>query len=128
MGFVTEDFDGLGRHRSSERVFDKQTGAVVAEVPVDTTAVPRVADTSDEREISSAAELNAIMLESEKPQACFARRYFRFTFGRAEDDVADGCTLATLHKALLDGEDLGVVVREIALRPEFRTKLIEGGE
>lgn len=128
MGFVTEDFDGLGRHRSSERVFDKQTGAVVAEVPVDTTAVPRVADTSDEREVSSAAELNAIMLESEKPQACFARRYFRFTFGRAEDDVADGCTLATLHKALLDGEDLGVVVREIALRPEFRTKLIEGGE
>jgi Protein of unknown function (DUF1592)/Protein of unknown function (DUF1588)/Protein of unknown function (DUF1595) len=128
LGFVTEDFDGLGRHRDIERVFDKQTGEVIAEVPIDTSAVPRVDDPTDERTAATASELNALMLEGEKPQACFARRYFRFTFGREEDDVADGCTLATLHEALLAGEDLGVVVREIAMRPEFRSKLIEGGE
>jgi hypothetical protein len=127
LGFVTESFDGLGRYRETELVFDKITGEVVAEVPVDTQSVPQV-EPGDERSASTASELNALMLESEKPQACFARRYFRFTFGREEDDVRDGCTLATLHEALLDGGDLGVVVRDIALRPEFRTKLIEGGE
>jgi hypothetical protein len=127
LGFITEDYDGLGRHRTIEKVFDKQTGDVIAEVPIDTVAVPQI-DPGDEREASSAGELNAMMLESEKPQACFARRYFRFTFGRLEDDVEDGCTLATLHQALVDGDDLGVVVRDVAMRPEFRTKTIEAGE
>ncbi len=127
LGFVTEDFDGLGRHRTIEKVFDKITGDLIAEVPIDTSAVLQI-DAGDEREASSAGELNAMMLESEKPQACFARRYFRFTFGRIEDDTSDGCTLATVHQALVDGDDLGVVVRDIALRPEFRTKTIEAGE
>jgi len=127
LGFITEDYDGLGRHRTIEKVFDKATGDVIAEVAIDTSAVPQI-DPGDEREASSAGELNAMMLESEKPQACFARRYFRFTFGRTEDDTSDGCTLATLHQALVDGDDLGVVVRDIALRPEFRTKTIEAGE
>jgi hypothetical protein len=124
LGFITEDFDGLGRHRTIEKVFDKASGDVIAEVAIDTAAVPQI-DPGDERPASSAGELNAMMLESEKPQACFARRYFRFTFGRQEDDTTDGCTLATLHQALTDGDDLGVVVRDIALRPEFRTKTIE---
>lgn len=127
LGFVTESYDGLGRYRTSEKIFDKTSGDVIADVPIDTLAVPQV-EPGDERSASTPGELNALMLESEKPQACFARRYFRFTFGREEDDVRDGCTLATVHQALLDGSDLGVVVRDIALRPEFRNKLIEGGE
>ncbi len=125
LGYITEDYDALGRHRTSEPVFDKLTGALIAEAPIDTTAVPNITG-DDERAASSAAELNALMLESEKPQACFARRYFRFTFGRVEDDTTDGCTLALMHEALTEGDDLGTVVREIALRPDFRTKTIEG--
>ena len=125
MGFITEDFDALGRHRTIENVYDKTTGELVGTAEIDTSAVPRVS-TTDERTASTAAELNQYMLESERPQACFARRYFRFTFGREEDDVTDGCTLATMHQALLDGTDLGTVVRDIAMRPEFRTKTIEG--
>lgn len=127
LGYVTENFDALGRARTSESVFDKTTGALVAEVPIDTSAVPKV-DPNDERPAASAAELNAIMLETERPQACFARRWFRFTFGRVEDDGKDGCALGTLHQALVDGDDLGTVVRDLALRPEFRTKTFEGGE
>ena len=30
------------------------------------------------------------MLDSKTPQACFARKYFRFTFGRADDAAFDG--------------------------------------
>lgn len=127
LGYVTENFDALGRHRTVEPVFDKLTGERIAEVPIDTVAVPNV-DGDDDRTASSAAELASFMLETEKPQACFARRYFRFTFGRVEDDTRDGCTLALMHQALTEGDDLGVVVRDIALRPDFRTKTFEGGE
>ncbi|MBL8947571.1 MAG: DUF1588 domain-containing protein, partial [Myxococcales bacterium] len=127
LGYVTENFDALGRLRQTETVFDKATGAVIAEVPIDTLATPNV-DGADDRTASNAAELNALMLESDKPQACFARRYFRFTFGRVEDDTTDGCTLAVMHQALLDGDDLGTVVRDVAMRPDFRTKTFEGGE
>jgi hypothetical protein len=127
LGYVTENFDALGRLRQTEMVFDKATGAVLAEVPIDTLGTPNV-DGADDRTASNAAELNALMLETDKPQACFARRYFRFTFGRVEDDTTDGCTLAVMHQALLDGDDLGVIVRDIAMRPDFRTKTFEGGE
>ncbi len=125
MGFITEDFDALGRHRTIENVYDKTTGELIGTAEIDTNAVPRVT-ADDDRPASTAAELNQYLLESERPQACFARRYFRFTFGRIEDDTSDGCSLATLHQALLDGTDLGTVVREIAMRPEFRTKTFEG--
>lgn len=127
LGYVTENFDALGRLRTVEPVFDKTTGAHIADAEIDTSSVPKVVP-GDERPATSAAELNALMLESEKPQACFARRYFRFTFGRVEDDAGDGCTLAAMHQALLDDDDLGAVVREIALRSDFRSKSFEGGE
>jgi hypothetical protein len=120
LGFVTENFDGLGRLRSSESVYDKTTGEVIGTAAVDTSATPRVTF-DDEREASNAAQLNSYMLESEKPQACFARRYFRFTFGR-EEDAGDGCLLADTHEALLDGGDLGSVLRSMALAGQFKNK------
>ena len=120
LGFVTENFDGLGRLRSSESVYDKTTGEVIGTAAVDTSATPRVTF-EDEREASTAAQLNSYMLESEKPQACFARRYFRFTFGR-EEDAGDGCLLADTHEALLDGGDLGSVLRSMALAGQFKNK------
>lgn len=120
LGFVTENFDALGRLRSSESVYDKTTGEVIGTAAVDTSATPRVTF-DDEREASTAAQLNSYMLESEKPQACFARRYFRFTFGR-EEDAGDGCLLADTHEALLDGGDLGSVLRSMALAGQFKNK------
>jgi hypothetical protein len=120
LGFITENFDALGRFRTTETAYDKTTGEELGTAPVDTSAVPLVVS-SDEREASTAAELNQYMLESEKPQACFARRYFRFTFGR-EETPGDGCLLADTHEALLEGDDLGSVLRSVALSPQFQKK------
>lgn len=120
LGFITENFDALGRLRTSESIYDKTTGEVLDSAPVDTTATPWVTY-DDERTASTAAELNGYMLESEKPQACFARRYFRFTFGR-EEDAGDGCVLADMHDALLEGDDLGAVLRGMALAEQFQKK------
>lgn len=124
LGFVSEGFDALGRARTSEKVYDKTTGALVADEPLDLTATPLVTF-EDERTASSLADLDRYMLESEKPQACFARRYFRFTFGRKEDDARDGCTLSALHELLVRGDSLSSVLRELALRPDFSQRTFE---
>ena len=56
--------------------------------------------------------------------ACFARQYTRFTFGRPEDTDIDGCTLESLRARLVAGEPLSEVMKSVAMRPEFRRRLI----
>ncbi len=123
LGYVTESFDALGRHRSHQVLLDDD-GNVTGTREVDTTSTPLLTP-GDERQASSAAELGAMMLESERVQACFARNYVRWTFGRAEDDVADSCMLQDTTDALLDGASLQDVLRGMALRAEFKTRKIE---
>jgi hypothetical protein len=124
VGFTLEHFDGLGRFRALERVFDPASGVLLAEEPVDSKAVPRVLP-DDLREAEGAADLHRFMLESEKPQVCFVRRYFRYTFAREEDDARDGCVLEALLRPLLAGESISEALRAVALQPEFRCRSYE---
>ena len=121
VGFNLEHFDGLGRFRAVERVFDPLSGVLLAEEPVNSKAVPRVLP-DDAREALGAADLHRFMLESGKPQLCFARRYFRYTFAREEDDARDGCTLNALLRPLLAGDSLSTALRAVALQPAFRQR------
>jgi hypothetical protein len=97
---------------------------LLAEEPVDSSAVPRVLP-QDLREARGAADLHRFMLESKRPQACFVRHYFRYTFAREEDDARDGCVLDALLSPLLAGDSLGATLRAVALRPEFRHRSYE---
>ena len=124
IGFTLEHFDGLGRFRSVERVFDPESGELIGEEPVNAKAVPRVLP-DDLREARGPADLHRFMLESGKPQVCFVRRYFRYTFARREDDTRDGCMLDALLQPLLTGQSLGSALRAVALRPEFRHRSYE---
>lgn len=121
LGYVTEDFDAIGRFRTEELLIDGKTGMLKGKRKVDTSAVTRVRP-DDDRTASGAEDASRWILESGKAEACFARVYFRFTFGRAEDVAQDGCALADLDKALLDGDDLGSVLKRVALSPAFRQK------
>ena len=123
LGFATEDFDALGRHRTEQVLYDDD-GNVTGSKPVDTTSVPRV-DPDDDRMSSGAADLTQYMLESERVHACFARTYMRWTFGRPEDLDRDGCMLNAMTSDLVAGAPLEEVLREIALRDEFKTRDIE---
>ena len=76
----------------------------------------------DAAESSGVADLNRLMLDSGKPQACFAREYFRFTFARKEDLTKDGCALAGLQKILLSHGSVSSVLRAVALDPAFRQR------
>lgn len=124
VGFTLEHFDGLGRFRAIERVYDPESGLLLVEQPVDSKAVPRVLP-DDAREAQGALDLHRFMLESHKPQVCFARRYFRYTFAREEDDVCDGCVLNALLRPLLAGEPLSAALRAVALQQAFRQRSVE---
>jgi len=121
LGFATEGFDALGRSRKEETIFDSDTGAELAKLLIDTRSVPKV-DLGDDTVSSGVVDLNRLLLDSGKPQSCFAREYFRFTFARKEDLVKDGCALAGMQKILLSHGSISSVLRAIALDPAFRQR------
>ncbi len=123
LGFALEGFDALGRFRTEQRLFDA-AGNLLGTLPVDTRSVPRVS-TDDLREVAGAADLMRLMVESGKLEACVARNYFRFTFGRWEDVTRDGCALERFRARLAESRKLSDLLKEAALLPEFRRRAFE---
>jgi hypothetical protein len=126
LGYVLEAYDGLGRARTTEKVFDEKNGKLVAELPVDATAVARI-DASDDRPVMGPAELNRRIVESHKVQSCLATNYFRYVFRRdqAAGMTVDACLLQDLTAALArPGVGLDDVFKRIALAPAFRQRKV----
>lgn len=123
LGFATENYDALGRVRSEQRLFD-ESGEEVGSAPINTSTVPRVTS-DDETSVDDAQGLMSLILESGKGHACLARHYFRFSFGRWEHVVNDGCALEQLRSALVEGGSLVSMLREVALNPSFKQRTIE---
>ena len=123
LGFAFEGFDALGRFRTEQRLFDAQ-GNLLGALPVDTRSVPEVY-AGDPRSAAGPAELVQLMLESGKLEACLARNYFRFVFGRWEDEARDGCALERLRRRLADSGQIRELLKEAALTPEFRRRRFE---
>lgn len=121
LGFATENFDSLGRVRKVQTLFDPNTGMVVGSAPVDTTSVPRI-DTADETASKGADDVMKLIADSPKPYACFARQYFRYTFGRQEDTKRDGCALSEMKVALDASKPMSDVLVAIAKSKAFRSR------
>jgi hypothetical protein len=120
LGYATENFDALGRVRATQLLYDDQ-GNEVGSAPIRTDSVPLV-EGDDDTPTSGAGELTDLILESPKPYACFARQYFRFTFGRLEDLDRDACALKDVKDALDDDLPLPQVLRAIALSKSFQER------
>jgi hypothetical protein len=125
LGFATENFDALGRLRSEQPLFDEE-GEPAGSAAVDTNSVPQV-EAEDLTESAGVSDLNRLILESDKPYACFARQYFRFTFSRVENNTKDGCALASLKDDLVSNRSLRDVFRVIALEQSFKERAFSGG-
>lgn len=123
LGYATENFDALGRFRTEQTLFDDE-GNVTGTRAVDTTSTPRL-DSNDDRVSTGAPDLSQMLVESERVQACFARHYVRWTFGRPDDVERDGCMLNGITASLVDDAPLGDVLRQLALRDEFKVRTIE---
>jgi Protein of unknown function (DUF1588)/Protein of unknown function (DUF1592) len=120
IGFATENFDALGRLRTSQPVYDDK-GIEIGRAPVDTKTIPQIV-AGDPSPSAGPADLMRLVAASGKAQACFARQYFRFSFGRWEDLDADGCLLERLRQQLARPAPLVEVLREVALAPEFQQR------
>ncbi|HEX2870580.1 MAG TPA: DUF1592 domain-containing protein [Polyangiaceae bacterium] len=102
MGYVLESFDALGRYRTTEQVYDEQTGEKLADLPIDTNAVPKVT-ADDSTPVADAAALNQRLVASQKVEACMAQRYFEFAARRAVSDATlDTCVVQDLAAGLKD--------------------------
>jgi hypothetical protein len=102
IGYVLESFDALGRYRTTERIFDEETGELLAERPIDATGVPHVTP-GDEARVDGAAQLNQKLVDSDKVEACMASKYFSFATRRiAAAGSWDGCAIDELEKNLRD--------------------------
>ena len=130
LGFVTENFDALGRARTEERLFDN-AGNEYGKKAINTRAVPEVTP-GDTTEIESLGDLVKLIDKSGKAEGCFARGYFRFTFQRWDDieqnDVesksADACVIEHLRKTARSGS-LADTFKAVALTTAFASRSFE---
>jgi hypothetical protein len=103
-----------------EKVFDEQTGALLATLPLDTSAIPQVI-MGDMRAVSGPAELNQRMIESGKVEACLSANYFRYALRRDPTrDSADACAYETMRGGLASGGALAAAFRGLATATGFR--------
>ncbi len=120
LGYVMEAYDALGRFRTMEKVYDEQTGALLATLPIDTSAIPQVIG-GDMRPVAGPAELNQRIIESGKVEACLSANYFRYALRRDPTaDSADACAYDTMRAGLASGGALAAAFRAIATGAGFR--------
>jgi hypothetical protein len=122
LGYVLESYDGLGRYRSEEEVFDDM-GEWIATLPVDSSAGLRI-DSEGDVAVSGPVEMLEEIASGEKAVACFARHYFRYTYRRNER-TSDGCSLASIRDAVMEGIPLRDVLTDVAMQPAFRERVLE---
>jgi len=124
LGFATENFDALGRFRTTETLFNDD-GTVAAQLPVDTSTTPYVMMNDDTTTAASMADVMALVESSHKPEACLARNYFRYTFGRFEDLSLDACSLEQVRATLDDGGSLIDMLKAITQTPAFKNRAFQ---
>jgi hypothetical protein len=125
IGYALESFDALGRHRALERVFDEQTGELLAELPLDTSGVPRIV-AGDTTPVMGAAELNQRIVDSKKVERCLSSKYFAFALRRLPAGQSlDACVVDDLAAALDDpAAGLGDALARIARHASFFQKKV----
>jgi hypothetical protein len=124
LGFATEGFDGLGRARTEQTLYNAD-GTVADKLPVDTAVTPYVemADATDTA--TGPADVMRLAEASDKPAACLARNYFRYTFARFEDLDADACALETIRGKLDGGGHLADMLKAVVTTPAFKQRTFQ---
>jgi hypothetical protein len=125
LGYVMEAFDALGRYRTSENVFDEQSGELIATLPVDSSATIEIVS-GDARQVTSPAELNQLIVDSGKVEACLSANYFRYALRRDPSrNSADACAFEGMRRALTTpGVGLSDVFRHVAVDAGFRRRKV----
>jgi len=126
IGFAFEAYDGLGRKRTVEKVYDHTTHELVAQHPIDTRVDGLTLDNSTAISVSSAGEIVAQMATGVKGPACMATHIYRYARLRNEVSGDDDCALSDMEHAIKDsgGSILGAFIRNVANDDIFWKKSI----
>lgn len=103
VAFALEDFDGMGRHRSTEHAISG--GMILASFPVEPARSTFEIDPGEAVTVDGGAELTAALAESRRLQDCFVQRLLVHTQGR-DFTPKDGCAIRRLGSAAEDGQSL----------------------
>jgi hypothetical protein len=125
LGYTLEAFDALGRYRTIEKVYDEQDGHLVAQLPVDATAVPQVVK-GDTQSVTGPAQLNQRIVDSNKVATCLSGNYFRYALRREPTTGSgDACVYEQLDAQLRKpGVGLADVFKALAQQPSFRQRKV----
>jgi hypothetical protein len=124
LGFATESFDGLGRYRTMQTLYTS-TGTVADTLPVDTAVTPYVMMGDGTTEAATASDLMNLIVASDKPAACLARNYFRYTFARFEDLTVDACTLESMRTTVANGGQIANLWKSVTQTSLFMQRTIQ---
>ncbi len=125
VGFALENFDGLGRFRQFERVFEDD--GQFTQLPVDASAQPQIIYGS-QRQVTNGMELSELVAESGKADICFAKQIWRYTHKRMEQPK-DNCSLVPLAAASLkEGGGFLETLKTIISTPSFTTRYWGSGD
>ncbi len=121
LGYAFENFDTLGRERSSERVFDG-AGNLTASLPIRTRASTNEIGT-DTVSFDHSMDLSREIGQSDRAMMCFVKHLKRFE-SRKAPSTADNCQMnQSLQSLYGDAENLGTLteaIKKLVLSEEFR--------
>jgi hypothetical protein len=127
-GFGFGHIDPWGVSRSSELVYNAATHAYLGQLPLNLQVDFSIAG-GVSRSISQPRELAESLVESRYPQACFARQFFRFSFGKEESlSGEEACALQAFYSKLVDeSQSLRDALKEFARSRFFTERYVGGG-
>ena len=131
FGFAFEEFDSLGRFRTLEKHFDKDS-KLLASFPIDSRTEPIVDGKS--HSVDGAAQLGVVISKSQTAQMCFAKKWLRFSLARYENNKTDECHIEGMA-ALLNKKGQGIksMLLSVSQTTPFRLRVnpdyaVSGGE
>ncbi|MCB0406824.1 MAG: DUF1588 domain-containing protein [Bdellovibrionales bacterium] len=99
VGFAFENFDSIGRMRTTEKIFDTD-GSYVRDISIDTnTSIPISQDNT--LNVSDAVDLVNFVITSQEGTACLARNMYRY-YNEKKEAVEDSCELKRAQSLILD--------------------------
>ncbi len=118
--FAMTDYDGLGRARTLEQVFD-EAGTLLGELPID--ARVQIAGLGgDPVDVDGAAQLSAVLASSNVAKQCLATRWFQYTTSR-DPSTDDACFIDSQTEAVgIEQGGLRELVMWLTDKPQFRQR------
>lgn len=125
IGFALENYDAFGRFRTKEPLYDSNNN-ITQEVVIDARVAPKIR-LSDNTITDDGVEFSHHLGESKEFNSCFVRHYYRFSQGRPEDVVSDGCQLNDMYVSLTSTPQGGLqtMIKSVAHSPSFRQRPIK---